>query len=484
MTSCTGWTAVLYAAATGKEGSLRELLRHGADINARGDLDGATALHAAAQNGDLAIIKALLEGRADPNVVDNAGRTALHYAAAHSSFGALSELLVGNDPKALENLDIGAGGQAGSDGDDSDEDADFGGGTSNGNGAGASAGLSDPRFTKMNTLLRMATRAARNDEAVINALLAKGANINAKDKQGCTPLFQAILVGSDDAAMVLLAKGADASVTDTSLNRNALHYAAEKGHLMLVRRLLKADVELNGVDRNGYTPLMLAVRNGQTKAMTALLEAGADTTPTNQTDGKTALHMAIAAGDATAVTTLLGAGAPIDTPDVNGVTPLLLAVELQAAECVAALCAKGADANAHGPSGELPLVVAAVSGDIPTIQALIAGGANVNATGINSSSVVHVFAEEIDLFDPEVMAVVMKAGADLSAARQDDELPPVHLAAGAGNAAFLSFVLEGEGGVPDATAKKLVSLSVSAAKVNNLTTTTTGFYLFSPFNLI
>jgi len=69
-------TTLAWAAACGRTEAIRRLVALGADVNQRGTFGGlghgeaVTALHLAAQNGDLAAIDALLELGADPTVRD------------------------------------------------------------------------------------------------------------------------------------------------------------------------------------------------------------------------------------------------------------------------------------------------------------------------------------------------------------------------------------------------------------------------------
>jgi hypothetical protein len=67
-------TPLAWAAAKNRTGAIRLLLEMGADVNGRstfgGDIEGATALHLAAQAGHLDAIRALLDAGADPTVIE------------------------------------------------------------------------------------------------------------------------------------------------------------------------------------------------------------------------------------------------------------------------------------------------------------------------------------------------------------------------------------------------------------------------------
>ena len=82
-----GRTPLQYAARQRNLGAVKELLRGGANVNVRDDLNGATALHYAckAQYGQkdvvVGVIKALLDAGADAGIVDQEGRQPLHWLA-------------------------------------------------------------------------------------------------------------------------------------------------------------------------------------------------------------------------------------------------------------------------------------------------------------------------------------------------------------------------------------------------------------------
>jgi ankyrin repeat protein len=71
------------AALAGNRQVANLLLRHGADVNARGD-QGMTPLHCAALNGNLEMAELLLKRGADPTLKDDAGDTALQMASRNN----------------------------------------------------------------------------------------------------------------------------------------------------------------------------------------------------------------------------------------------------------------------------------------------------------------------------------------------------------------------------------------------------------------
>jgi len=110
----------------------------------------------------------------------------------------------------------------------------------------------------------------------VELLLQKGANINATNKQGFTPLFMAAGKGQRDTVMLLLDKGADVNLRNKYNGATGLIIAAEEGHSEIVAALLNKGANINATANNGYTALMIAVQAGKKDAAQTLVAHGAD----------------------------------------------------------------------------------------------------------------------------------------------------------------------------------------------------------------
>lgn len=88
-----GMTALHWAADRGDVAMTDLLLRAGAKVSATTRIGANTPLHVAARNGRTAVVKALLAAGADPNALTVGGATALHLAAASSSADAVAALI-------------------------------------------------------------------------------------------------------------------------------------------------------------------------------------------------------------------------------------------------------------------------------------------------------------------------------------------------------------------------------------------------------
>ena len=117
----------------------------------------------------------------------------------------------------------------------------------------------------------------------MQALLARGAEIDRQDKYGWTALISASENGHQGIVKALLAAGADIDLQDTN-GRTALIWASENGHEGIVQALLARPlwgfgslrVEIDHQNKYGVTALYIAASQGHEGVVKALLAAGAD----------------------------------------------------------------------------------------------------------------------------------------------------------------------------------------------------------------
>jgi ankyrin repeat protein len=115
---------------------------------------------------------------------------------------------------------------------------------------------------------------AHNQLEIAEVLLANGANVNARDGSGHTPLIQAMWVYNHDKMVrLLLAKGADVNLED-KWSMTALAYAVQQGQIEDAKILIANDGNINVI--SGKSPLYFAVIGTHTEMVELLLANGAD----------------------------------------------------------------------------------------------------------------------------------------------------------------------------------------------------------------
>jgi ankyrin repeat protein len=326
-TVSNGQTVLMIAARTGSVDAVRALVDKGAKVEARESQLGETALMWAAAESQAGVVKLLIEHGADVNARSS---TITFPKDRFGLEGVLTILPHGNWTPLL---------YAGRDGGVTAVPVLV--------KAGAEVNATDPDGT---TPLMLAIMNAHYDTA--NALLENGADPNIVDKAGTAALYAAVDMSSlgevyglpprkvkdtlsaTDLMSRLIAKGAvvDAKLKTPSLQRN--HTPGEP--------LLGA----------GTTPLMRAARNGDYEAVKILLDAGADPT-IKQPRGTNALMMSCG----------VGRGLGVFAKDVGTEADLRRAAEL--------LIDKGVDVNLANDDGLTGVHIAAQAG-LDSVVALLA----------------------------------------------------------------------------------------------------------------
>ena len=364
-----GSSALLYAAYQGDVELVKALLEKGANPDLRNEY-GAFALSEAVQAGSQEIVELLLDHKANPNLSNLEGETALMVAARSGNLAAAEALLkAGADVNAKEQW------------------------------GGQSAAM---------------WAAAQSQPAMLRLLIKNGADINAQgaarlwdrrtldeprpkdmNKGGFTPLMYAARQGCVECIKVLAGAKVDINATDPD-RTSALNLALINQHFSAAVALIEAGADVNSFDLWGRAPLYNAIdlntlpvggrpdipseeRITGYDVAKLLLERGAN--PNQQlkgrppyrnavfdrgsdnvlAEGATPLIRAARAADNKALQLLLDNGALVDLPNARGHTPLLIV--------------SGIDWPAEPTRGRYKTEDASIE----TIRILLAHGANINA---------------------------------------------------------------------------------------------------------
>ncbi|XP_073703921.1 uncharacterized protein bcl3 [Garra rufa] len=177
-----------------------------------------TPLHLAVITHQSILVKALLDAGADPGALDRNGQTALHLCCEHQEANCLSVILRHYPQNPSPHLEI--------------------------------------RNYEGLTPLHLAVQ--NGDKKLARILLKSGAEINAGDnKSGRSPLVHAVENNFTDMVSFLIESGCDVNAQSYSGN-TALHSACGRGHIEIVRVLLKNGADSSLKNNHNDTAIMVA----------------------------------------------------------------------------------------------------------------------------------------------------------------------------------------------------------------------------------
>lgn len=255
---------------------------------------GLRLIHYAVFQHDIEMLYFLLECGADPNIMDDVGYTPLHICA-EKGYSDLIIMLIDYGAR-IRFTEL------------TPYDKAYG---------------EPPRATAADEPLRLAIRNREHDTAELllkhgaNAsavyylgqeinlvdpmdltslelLLEYGADPNARDLQGLTPLMKACRnPQAVEAVHLLISYGAQVNVMTPDDHRTPLHYAVLAGNLEIVQILVRNEAEINfPLEITRPPPMYFAVMRGNIDILEFLLKSGADINAVSTVVGS-ALHLAL-----------------------------------------------------------------------------------------------------------------------------------------------------------------------------------------------
>ncbi|KAJ5745881.1 hypothetical protein N7520_011063 [Penicillium odoratum] len=162
------------------------------------------------------------------------------------------------------------------------------------------------------------SRPASETRRVIDYLIRQGAHIDAVGYNARTPLIIATQCGAMDLVEIFCSHDANANATDTT-GMTPLMFAVEQGSFNLVKCLISHGANVNCARVNGETPLLLASERGLTEIVAALLAHGADVNAKGR-NKRTALHWAVENVNHSTIEAILDKDPDLSQFDSNGDT--------------------------------------------------------------------------------------------------------------------------------------------------------------------
>lgn len=400
-----GFSPLAEAAVDGEQDAFAALLKAGAPVDFVDD-QRERLLHLAVKGGDARIVSAILAHNRHPDVNHR----------TRDGFTALMLTAVFNEPGMAKQI--------------------------------AEAGADLNLQTRLgDTALSYAVDAEFPE--VVKLLLAKGAKVGLTLFSGTTPVATAAAKGNEEIFNMLVKAGASLDMNNRDA-RALVHFAAFGGNPVILKHILelKPKIPVDGKDRHGLTPLMVAARAGRAQAVETLLKKGADpgvVTPLGGgMGGETALHQAATGGSEETIRILLAHGLAVDARTTGSVTPLMLAVGWGHLRAVDGLLHAGADVNATDKSNVTALHYAVKRRQASVLPILLRAGAKVNAV---TNRRVRPLDMAAILGDVDAARILVKAGADPKA-RGPHRRSAIDFAREAGHARLADLLQNGFRGVP------------------------------------
>ncbi len=308
------------------------LLARGGDINMV-DKNGLTPLLYAVVTENLSFVKHLLELGANVAIVTPHGDSGIHLAAAR------------NNTAIIENL------------------------------AAYHGDLNAANETGQRPLHIAVTIGQPN---LIHFLIDRGADPNQGDRDGITPLHLAVMQGSPAMVTLLLDRGAavnlqTASSFDIPAGREGtpIHLAILFDRSRTLKTLFDYSPNTRIQNKAGYTPLMVAIDEGNMDMVDQLLRARADVE--NKEGFPTPMDQALELGSFELVDRLIQYGYPVNRPNPKGRPPLNEAIHREYVDIVELLLDNGAEVEGTETS-EYPMDVAMDVRNLAIIDHLILAG--------------------------------------------------------------------------------------------------------------
>lgn len=347
-----GDTALLIAVRKRAWAVVGALLQKGADPNISNAL-GVSPILMTAEKGDIEYIDQLVAhgGRVDHR--DSQGRSALHYAAKHDQRRIVRHLIVVYhlDPNVVDRAGVTPAGRA----------------AQNNHletykllvKLGANPHHRDHKGQSILHYLFASTRRPDPSKFVKHVIQKDRIPINVQDHIGYTPLVTFIKNGDFNGAKLLLALGADPNIKDKHGN-TAVMASCETWDLNILRLILDHGGNPDVQNNDGETPLIVFSRNRVWNVVSVLLDYGANPNITNR-QGNTALMYVAYYGDNEILEKMLLHGADPNIQNKNGTTALMLAANriFGETEKVKTLLRFGADPNLQDNEGFTALMMAA-----------------------------------------------------------------------------------------------------------------------------
>ncbi|XP_037610100.1 ankyrin repeat and SOCS box protein 3 isoform X3 [Sebastes umbrosus] len=218
----------------------------------------------------------------------------------------------------------------------------------------------------------------------VRRLIKRGFSVDCRDNRGWNALHEAAAAGSKECVQDILAAaggsshGGSAYVNSlTHEGESACYLAAQRGHLAVVRLLLKAHSNINQLTNDLSCPLYAAADGGHKEVVELLVSKGAEVNRSHTASCWTCLHQAVYKGHSEIVRVLVNV-CNLEALDDHKISPLFVAAQYGQQECLEILVNAGADVSTQAADLATPLLIASQEGHKACVDFLLDHGADPN----------------------------------------------------------------------------------------------------------
>jgi ankyrin repeat protein len=382
--------------------TVQALLGGGADVSVR-NIDGKTSLYLAIQENRLKLIPLLLSYNSDIFAADNSGITPFDRAMMVKG-PVLNALITSETVQQQDN-----------------------------------AG---------NTILHAAVK-NKGDPGIISLILNQKAFVNARNKEGETPLHIAVRLNQRETGEFLISRGADIFSSNSvgesplylalvypqgplpwlfnsqtimardGLGNSMLHYVAQWKLDQHIPFIIQKGVSTEAANATGETPLFMAVKyNGPSTAKTLLsMQANLHA---RDSLGNSTLHAAVRWNAKNAALTLIDSGIDINAHSLNGTSPLHDSVRLGITDIAGLLIDRGADLEVRDAEGNTPFMEAVRAGYTEAMELLASRGADPMTRNARGDTPLHL---AVSIEDADMIKALLRMGVSIHARNTRNRTP-------------------------------------------------------------
>ncbi len=387
------YSTIHVAAFIGDEKMVKKILNENIGINNKDDDGNRRALYFASLEGQDKIVKLLIEFGVDINTKSKYFPTPLEAAAGKGYINTV-KLLTQNRAKIGEGV----------------IEASLHGHLEVAKLLIAKGADVNTKNKYSETALNFATEKGHKD--IVELLMQNGADITAKNKYGANLVHSAASSGNMELVKLFLDKGVNWNAKSYN-QKGILHFAVHGGNVEIVKLFLDKGADVNHADKNKYLPLTEACIRDSVDIARLLIDNGTKVNGPKK-DSEKPLYHAVRAGKVKIAKLLIEKGAEISPKKVPSCfMPIHAAISHDKIDCLELLIKNSPEID----MGHL-LVYAAGEPKVSMVEYFLGKGVAANSKGKWGNTALHEASINNDLI---IANILLKAGADINIKNNNSE---------------------------------------------------------------